>query len=552
MKRLALILSILLLFTMSGCELVREVVTIEEIPIEGESQVNSSDESDSQESSEDTSDTSSDPSENIASSEKNEGSSSVTDTSSDTTVSGSGSSSGGTIDKPDVADPGALSSTVPAGYASQFSDAAKKMRDSVLSAKDTIKASGTTYYVSYKGSDSNSGTSPDKAWATLAKLNQSNTKLKAGDAVLFERGGIYRTPSGITLISGVSYGAYGSGDKPCVYGSVKNYATANWESLGDNLWRLNAGLGNNVGIIVFDHGKHTGYLRLKKSDVKSNYDFYTADGFITLYLDKDPAKSFKSIEIGHNMRLFDMPAGSKDITIENICFKYCGGHAVRGANCSNVTVRGLEIGYVGGSILTGYGNGTTRYGNGVEFMSNSQNILVENCWIYQIYDTGVTHQGSGDYHLKGFTVKNNLIEYCGMGSIEYWHTSDCDIADVTYEGNLMRFAGYGFGGTQRPDKEMTGHIMSNGKPTGAGYNKVAKDGFFIIKNNIFELSTYQLVNATSSAGTPPTLDGNTYVQWQGKWLGYYEDINNRKFNSSVLSLLQDTWGDKNATVIFPE
>ena len=49
------------------------------------------------------------------------------------------------------------------------------------------------------------------------------------------------------------------------------------------------------------------------------------------------------------------------------------------------------------------------YLQGVEFMTNSQNVLVENNWIYQIYDTGVTHQGSGTYHLKGFTVRKNLM-----------------------------------------------------------------------------------------------------------------------------------------------
>ena len=74
----------------------------------------------------------------------------------------------------------------------------------------------------------------------------------------------------------------------------------------------------------------------------------------------------------------------------------------------------------------------------------------------------------------------------------------------------------------------------------------------VIKNNIFEISTYQLVNATSAAKTPPTLSGNTYVQWTGKWLGYYEDVTNEKFGTNALNTLKSKWGDSTAKVIFAD
>ena len=449
-------------------------------------------------------------------------------------------------DKPTVENPGDLSSTVPEDYESAYGSQAKAMRDKVLSAKDTLKAKGKTYYVSPKGSDDNNGTSKETPWQSLYKLNEMKDSFKAGDVVLLERGYVYRTVVAVELVSGVSYGAYGTGDKPCVYGSAKNYVNATWVDMGNNIWKTaDATIRENVGLIVFNHGEQTGFRYNTEKELSKNYDFCSSAGMLTLYLDKDPSKEFYSIEVCQNGRLYDLGTNTNNITIENICFKYTGGHAVRGSACSDIIVRGLEIGYVGGSILTGFGNGNVRYGNGVEFMGNSQNVLVENNWIYQIYDSGVTHQGDGAYHLNGFTVKNNLIEYCGMGSIEYWHTGDNDISNVSYEGNLLRFAGYGFGGTQRPDKEMTGHIMSNGKPTAVMYNKASN---FVIKNNLFELSTYQLVNATSSAGTPPVLSGNTYVQWDGKWLGYYENNNNTKFGSDVKSVIKDSWGDKTAII----
>ena len=543
-KLIAVLLSIVLLLSLTGCALMKENVTWETVP--GNTVYTTSEEVVSSGWDDTVSDAETSAGLHY---ELRKGTRTVMkDSSVNGNTNGSENESNIT-DITTVADAGSLSSTVPSSYVSKYDEQAKKLRNQIKNSADAVKVNGTTYYVSNNGDDNNNGTSPSTAWKTLSKVSAMQSALKEGDAVLLERGSLFRTTKAVGLKSGVSYGAYGSGAKPCVYGSSQNYANAVWENVGTNLWKLNDGIGTNIGIIVFDHGRATGYWRDTKAELTKNYDYSTEGGYVTLYLDKNPTKAFSSIEIGGNGYLYWMDNGSHDILIENICFKYIGGHAVRGSNCSNITVRNLEIGYVGGCILTGYGDGKTRYGNGIEFMSNSQNILVENNLIYQIYDSGVTHQGSGNYHLKGFTVRNNLIEYCGMGSIEYWHTADCDISDVTYEGNLLRFAGYGFGGSQRPDKNMTGHIMSNGKPTGAGYNKATN---FIIKNNLFELSTYQLVNATSSANTPPVLSGNTYVQWKDKWLGYYTNVINRKFDDDVLNLLQGVWGDSAATVIFAE
>ena len=48
----------------------------------------------------------------------------------------------------------------------------------------------TTYYVSSTGNDKNVGTSPGKAWTSIAKVNSTN--LAAGDTVLFEGGSLFR------------------------------------------------------------------------------------------------------------------------------------------------------------------------------------------------------------------------------------------------------------------------------------------------------------------------------------------------------------------------
>ena len=79
----------------------------------------------------------------------------------------------------------------------------------------------TTYYISAGGNDGNSGTSPEQAWKTLTKVN--NFTPRPGDQFLFNRGDSW-TGTIIVKASGISgspvvYGAYGTGDRPKIYGS---------------------------------------------------------------------------------------------------------------------------------------------------------------------------------------------------------------------------------------------------------------------------------------------------------------------------------------------
>lgn len=77
----------------------------------------------------------------------------------------------------------------------------------------------TAYYVSNSGNDQNDGRSPDSAWATLDRVNAAS--LKYGDAVFFERGGVWRDTT-VETKEGVTYSAYGEGAKPRICASPEN------------------------------------------------------------------------------------------------------------------------------------------------------------------------------------------------------------------------------------------------------------------------------------------------------------------------------------------
>ncbi len=100
----------------------------------------------------------------------------------------------------------------------------------------SLNLNATNYYVSASGSDSNAGTSEDKPWKTLAKVNSFT--LKPGDQILFKRGDSWVgtiTPkaSGISG-SVITYGAYGSGDKPKIFGSEK---VTGWTKHSGNIYK---------------------------------------------------------------------------------------------------------------------------------------------------------------------------------------------------------------------------------------------------------------------------------------------------------------------------
>ncbi len=95
----------------------------------------------------------------------------------------------------------------------------------------------TDYYVSSsQGSDDNSGTSTTAPWQSLDKVNA--TSFQPGDNILFKRGdswtGTITVSSSGTEGNPITYGAYGTGDKPKIYGSE---VITGWEHYKGNIWK---------------------------------------------------------------------------------------------------------------------------------------------------------------------------------------------------------------------------------------------------------------------------------------------------------------------------
>ena len=78
---------------------------------------------------------------------------------------------------------------------------------------------------------------------TVEKVNAAN--LKSGDGVFFERGGLWRNVPILTR-NGVTYSAYGTGEKPRFYGGPEDGANPKYWSLvrgTANVWQYHIDLG---------------------------------------------------------------------------------------------------------------------------------------------------------------------------------------------------------------------------------------------------------------------------------------------------------------------
>ena len=395
------------------------------------------------------------------------------------------------------------------------------MRDKILKADDSLNITGKIYYVSNKGDNKNDGLSPETPFKDLTAV--TGNMLSEGDAVLLERGSVFRLSGSYQCKSGVTYGAYGEGNKPAVYGSTTNFAKSYYWKPSDikNVWMINFPFNGDMGNIVFNHGEHgcerEDFIRL----LEENGDFYLDSSTNTLYVYTDkgnPGTGYYSIEIGTRMILFNLPSyNANNIHIDNICFKYSGNFAIRASiNAKNITITNCEIGWIGGSLQP---DGLNVYGNGIEIIGGGENISIKDNWIYQIFDSAMTFQGVSKNNgslFRSIIFANNLMEYCGMAGIEWWTiTGDSEyedqtiVEDILFEGNITRFTGYGW--TKNGERGAR-HIQG---PWGR-YRFINMRNF-VIKNNIFDCALGGAYSYPFNDDQAPTDDqhfmtGNTYYQ----------------------------------------
>ena len=450
---------------------------------------------------------------------------------------------------------------------------ADKMLKKVLNSKSGVKPAGAIYYVAADGDDANDGLSPRTPIRTLDKVNALD--LHPSDGVMFRRGDVWR--GNLSTKAGVTYSAYGRGEKPRIWGSPYDAAVeGEWIATSTpNIYMYSRDLPKDVGTLVFNHGEAVARKIIQRIHPDgSTTNYYTGEPFengldlnvdlnffhdyegeqrLYLYSAKgNPSERFSSIELLVHGNVID---ATDNVHIDNLCVMYGGSHGIGSSTTQGLTVTNCVVGWIGGSILTPApktGGRPSRYGNGVEIYGGCGKFIVDNCYIYQVYDAGITNQNqenisdtSRSMHNVSFT--NNLIERCEM-SIEYYlgaqhKTTEGYMENIRYEGNILRLAGFGWG-SQR-GASWAAHLKSWWMHYNQAYN-------FVIRNNIFDRSKANLINVVAGkAEWLPQMDGNTYIHYldaEGARIG--QPWSDYAFDKEFPAAIEKILGEKDIPITY--
>ncbi|MDA3821628.1 MAG: hypothetical protein PF450_03300 [Bacteroidales bacterium] len=359
-----------------------------------------------------------------------------------------------------------------------------KRYTTILTALLCMNLFASTYYVDIaSGSDSNDGNTTSAPWKTIAQVNSAN--LCPGDSVLFARGQTFRgnlVPKSGTASANICYGAYGTGPKPLLLGSISRKLSSDWVIAGKNLWMTsnivteeNAAV--DAGNIIFNNEVSVGWKVSALNLVNSQGKFYSdvAANTVTMYSEGNPGSVYSDIEIALGQHVIN-ETNKSYILIENLDLRYSGAHGIGGSNTHHIMIRDVDISYIGGSYLSG----TTRYGNGIEFYNAAHDNSVDRCTFSQIYDAALTNQGD-QVNCEQYNIyyRNNNIRSSEY-SFEVWlRGSGASLHDIYFENNTCLDAGVCWGHEQRVDPNAS-HLCFWG--TSASFNTIN------IRNNIFKNS----------------------------------------------------------------
>lgn len=391
-----------------------------------------------------------------------------------------------------------------------------KKREQIRNSKSDYTASGKIYYVSNSGNDSNDGLTPETAWQTLDKVNsgawvsedQLGTdefpeflwasehrdemiELHSGDVVLFERGGLWRGQ--LFTVEGVTYSAYGEGEKPRIYGSPENGTGKSKWSLVEgttNIWKYYKPL-QQCGIIVCDDGDAIAvreyalydgekYLKLPYNlevprdkigklseltpeNIPENMQFfqeipylpgttdYTLTGALYLRCDEgNPGKRFSSMEFatGNNVWNAGMAYVRSGVILDNLCFRY-GSSGLSFHDSVGAVIRNCEVSYVGGMEMGDNGDDEvfSLALSGDAILLGGTNNRAENNYVTNTFDYGVTVEGfsadESNPYRSGCKIVGNLLENCNGGILLVdWNALDNGLdaptlTNISIDGNIV-------------------------------------------------------------------------------------------------------------------
>jgi len=265
-----------------------------------------------------------------------------------------------------------------------------------------------TYYVdATNGNDSNAGTSEATSWKTIAKVNAS--RFNPGDQILFKRGEIWReqliVPSSGNAEKPITFGAYGSGDKPIIDAADK---VTSWKRVGENVWKSD--VINETKQIFFNQTK--GAIETSLLGLDTVKEWFWENRVLYIYSELDPTVVYTNPGIEASQRDQCVNINRKNyITLLNLKVK--GANAQWRGNIDDYDASGL---------------------------SSREGIVIKDCESLYAYNYGIRIDIDNIAGvLTGVNIYNNVVHHNGTGTngfgILLQGTSGGSFADIEIHGN---------------------------------------------------------------------------------------------------------------------
>ena len=356
--------------------------------------------------------------------------------------------------------------------------------------------SGVNYYVDATNGDdtNNNGLSEGSPWKTIAKVK--GRTFNPGDAILFKRGEIWRDqlliPSSGNSIDPITFGAYGSGEKPIITGA--NIVTG-WSPSGTlNVWTIP--LGKTLQVFYNDvRGANKSTL----NDVTVQNDWFWDPSINRLYIYSAQNPDVSGVKVEAAQRDYAIDINSKSfVTIRELRLEKTNHVPLYiKIAATNVIIDGNEL-YQGLPYLSSENAGILMSPNSANIEiknniigKNTGNNVTEQSWAsfkgiivrgtnQKIHDNQIYHTSVERNHYSAFNAQGIAIDNI-FGTIEVYnnyvyHTGGHGIytRSNTNQGDVVRI--------------YDNTLEYNGQAGVAAYQTRAKDGVggigYIYNNDI--------------------------------------------------------------------
>lgn len=462
---------------------------------------------------------------------------------------------------------------------------------------------GTAYYISNSGSNKNNGKSPEKAWATLEKLKE--VTLKSGDAVFFERGGIWYGT--LNARSGVTYSAYGEGEKPIITGAPLDAENPeNWTlhaetEDGAKIWKYKDKV-PTCGVILLNGGEwvakqvYPGWNG-KRFVHPDGSEFILESGlyadlmyFVELNLKQKTGTNFRidskvkgslylRCDAGNPGEVYDeieismldggvADSSKKNMTIDNLHLRCYVDSGISSQGSSGALYQNCEVSWCGGGVqryeITNFG----EYGIGISgggILLFGESLTAKNNYIHDCENKGIAiviNNGHQTYIRKNILAENNVIDRCGNGIYLYINPDikqKKEYENILFTGNTIINSGMGW-------RAQNYHMLTDNQELGVGLNLTftRKTGDVTLKDNLFYCANGPIIRRMIiddiTFDDLPVLSGNTYVQREDMLLVMSRDENDDSShipgnslatdeNDIMKSVIEEEVGDSDGKVI---